>query len=101
MASGELGNALYIASECGEMEIVQLLLSEGAHFNAQGGFYGSALEAARAIRHSQIVQILLDHGAGVNNTQGGTLASLNDDRITPRKRSGSINVREKAKLPRI
>jgi ankyrin repeat protein len=53
------------------MAIVQLLLSEGANFNAQGGHYGSALEAARAKKHPQIVQILLDHGAVVDNAQGG------------------------------
>ncbi|SPJ83699.1 related to ankyrin repeat [Fusarium torulosum] len=101
MASGELGNALYVASEFGCTEAVRLLLSEGANVNAQGGSYGSALEAARSRGQSQIVQILLDHGAGVDNTKGGTLASLNYDRMTPRERSGSINIREKAKSRRI
>jgi ankyrin repeat protein len=80
---GNLGSALQHASAEGHLEVVRLLIENGADANAQGGIFGSALVAARMMKESKIVQILLDHGAGVDNTQGGTLASLNDGRMTP------------------
>jgi ankyrin repeat protein len=49
---------------------VQLLLDQGADFNAQGGHYDNALQTAATEGRQAIVQLLLDQGAEVN-AQGG------------------------------
>ena len=73
---GEYGNALQNAARRCQVEVVQLLLDEGADINAQGGRYGNALQAAMAATYAlrdyyvEVVQLLLDKGADVN-AQGG------------------------------
>lgn len=45
------------------MDVVQLLLNQGADVNAQGGEYGNALQAASVGVNKEVAQILLDRGA--------------------------------------
>ncbi|KAJ6559670.1 ankyrin repeat-containing domain protein [Mycena capillaripes] len=60
-----------LAAACsGNVQIVQLLLDNGANVNVQGGEYGFALQAAAWRGKAEIVQLLLDNGANVN-AQGG------------------------------
>jgi ankyrin repeat protein len=53
---------LPFAAENGQLEMVQLLLDQGAEVNAQGGEHGNALYAASAGGHEQVVKVLLDAG---------------------------------------
>lgn len=71
----DYGNALQVASYRGNLDIVQLLLDNGADVNAQGGDYGNALEAASKQGHLNIVRLLLDNEADVN-AQGGTTCPI-------------------------
>ncbi|GKU12080.1 unnamed protein product, partial [Fusarium langsethiae] len=61
---------LYYACLAGLAGAARDLTTEGADFNAQGGYYGNALQAASSEGHLEIVQILVDKGADVN-AQGG------------------------------
>ncbi|PQE33805.1 ankyrin repeat protein [Rutstroemia sp. NJR-2017a WRK4] len=63
---GVYGNALYAASEFGNIDTVKVLLDNGANVNAQGGIQGNALNAAILARRMHIIQLLLDKGADVN-----------------------------------
>jgi hypothetical protein len=65
-----LGGDLQAASAQGQIEVVKLLLRNGADVNAQGGDYPNALQAASAAGHDNIVRILLDNDADVN-IEGG------------------------------
>ena len=56
-------NALQAASAHGHLEVVRLLLSEGAEVNMRGGRYLSALAAAVHSGQLGIVRLLLDAGA--------------------------------------
>ncbi|KAE9385090.1 hypothetical protein BT96DRAFT_773109, partial [Gymnopus androsaceus JB14] len=56
-------NALQAAALIGNEAIVQLLLSNGADVNAQGGLFGNALQAAAYKGLEAVVQLLLRHGA--------------------------------------
>ncbi|EXK77499.1 hypothetical protein FOQG_17796 [Fusarium oxysporum f. sp. raphani 54005] len=109
---GEYGNTLQAASHNGNLEVVQLLLDNGADVNAQGGRHGNALQAASLNSHTEVVQLLVDKGADVNvqtlqaASHGGNpeivqLLNLNGAKIMSRKRSSSINSRERTKLPRL
>ncbi|KAH7201287.1 hypothetical protein DER44DRAFT_783756 [Fusarium oxysporum] len=64
---------------------MQLLLDKGADANAQGGQYGNALQAASSNGKLDAVQLL----------------NLNGAKMMPRKRSGSTNIRERSKFPRL
>ena len=69
---GMFGNALQAASSFIHRSVVQLLLSQGANVNMQGGKYGTALVAACAGEDlkkdldTDLVLLLLDSGADVN-----------------------------------
>ncbi|EXL39664.1 hypothetical protein FOCG_17751 [Fusarium oxysporum f. sp. radicis-lycopersici 26381] len=91
---------------------MQLLLVQGVDVNAQGGEYGNALQAASFEGYLEVVQLLLDEGADVNAqtlqaaSRGDTpeivqLLNLNGAKMMSRKRSGSTNIRERTKLPRL
>jgi ankyrin repeat protein len=61
---------LYWAAELGYTEVLQVLISKGADFNARGGLYGNALQAASREGHEKVVQLLLDNGADINVQNG-------------------------------
>lgn len=66
-APGKYRNALQCASAEGHGGIVQLLLAEGADFNALGGDeYITALQQASDNGHQGVVQLLLANGATIN-----------------------------------
>ncbi|KAJ7278167.1 hypothetical protein C8J57DRAFT_1576462 [Mycena rebaudengoi] len=62
------------AARSGSLGMVQLLISQGANMNAEGGRYGNALQAASKGGHEAVTQLLLDQGANVN-AQGGSLGN--------------------------
>ena len=84
-----IANPLYYASLNGVIELMQLLLEEGADVNAQGGFYGNALQAASSQNDEIVIRLLLNKGADVN-AQGGhygnalQAASFHDNETTLR-----------------
>lgn len=58
---------IHCAARSWALEIVEFLLSSGAHINIQGGFYGSVLEAVVERRGDRVMlQLLLDRGADPN-----------------------------------
>lgn len=57
--------ALRMACESGDLEIVQLLLSEGAKQNSENGFW-TALMSASEKGNAEIVKLLLANGAEIN-----------------------------------
>lgn len=79
LQAGVFGNALQVASSCGRIGMMQLLLDHGAEVNAQGGYYGTALNAACSIPPNTdvipAVRLLLEHGADVN-IGGGKFGSV-------------------------
>ncbi|KAF2186078.1 hypothetical protein K469DRAFT_574043, partial [Zopfia rhizophila CBS 207.26] len=61
---GYYGTALKAASDGGHEKVVEMLLSNGADVNAQGGSYeGTALQAASTRGHEKVVELLLSNGA--------------------------------------
>jgi ankyrin repeat protein len=62
---GVYGNALYAASEFGNIDTAKVLLDNGANVNAQGGLRGNALNAAIFTGHMHIIRLLLDKGADI------------------------------------
>ncbi|KAJ7266802.1 hypothetical protein C8J57DRAFT_1718035 [Mycena rebaudengoi] len=62
------------AARSGSLGMVQLLISQGANMNAEGGRYGNALQAASMGGHEAVTQLLLDQGANVN-AQGGSFGN--------------------------
>ncbi|KAF8888394.1 ankyrin repeat-containing domain protein, partial [Gymnopilus junonius] len=66
----KMASALYYASLAGIKPTVELLLTNKAEVNAQGGWWGNALQAASAECHRDIVELLLVNKADVN-AQGG------------------------------
>ena len=72
-AAGEedpLPPPLYIASLCGLLPVVDMLLESGADVNETAGECGNALEAASRGGHENIVQRLLEAGAVLNGLGG-------------------------------
>lgn len=57
---------LYCMSDLDVSGVVQLLLDNGADFNAEGGIFHYALSAASYGGHKKVVQLLLTKGANVN-----------------------------------
>ncbi|KAJ7250216.1 hypothetical protein C8J57DRAFT_1667758 [Mycena rebaudengoi] len=57
-------------AQSGNLGMVQLLITQGANVNAQGGIYGNPLLTASFHGHEAVVQLLLDRGADVNAVGG-------------------------------
>ncbi|KAK4171219.1 hypothetical protein QBC36DRAFT_100935 [Triangularia setosa] len=57
---------LQVASSCGKIDIVRMLLSKNANVNAHGMRHCTALRAACRYGHADIVQLLLRHGAVID-----------------------------------
>lgn len=60
------GFALLYASGNGHLEIVKLLIEDGANVNLQNGFDSTALHAAASRGYDEIVLLLLEKGANVS-----------------------------------
>ncbi|KAJ7278147.1 ankyrin repeat domain-containing protein [Mycena rebaudengoi] len=58
------------AAELGNLGMVELLISQGANVNAEGGRYGNALQAASLKGDEAVVQLLFNGGADVNAVGG-------------------------------
>ena len=58
------------AANMSNLEVIRLLLDQGADVNIQGGWYGNALQAAVFRGKVDVSQLLLDKGANVH-AQGG------------------------------
>ncbi|KAG8752573.1 hypothetical protein FRC14_006936 [Serendipita sp. 396] len=65
---GEPGRttALHVASDKGNLSIIQLLVERGADVNAPGGAVGTPLKAAIQSQNQAVFQLLLDSGADIN-----------------------------------
>ncbi|KAF5342987.1 hypothetical protein D9758_013664 [Tetrapyrgos nigripes] len=61
---------LYYASMTDLLNMILILVEEGANVNAQGGEYGNALQAASYQGSKEIVKLLVEKGADIN-AQGG------------------------------
>lgn len=68
--------ALTGAAQRGHLEVVQILLEQGADFNALDKHGLAALTHAAFFGHTEIVQILLDRGADVNAMDDKGLSAL-------------------------
>ncbi|KAJ7238153.1 hypothetical protein C8J57DRAFT_1566206 [Mycena rebaudengoi] len=62
----EKGDCLVASSYYGYLDMVCLLIENGADVNAQSGEYGNALQAATANGHESVVCLLIEKGADVN-----------------------------------
>ncbi|KAJ6564609.1 ankyrin repeat-containing domain protein [Mycena capillaripes] len=64
--------AITVASYYGHLQMVRLLVENGAdvNANAEGGPYGSALQAAVYLGNTNMVQLLLKKGADANRPHG-------------------------------
>ncbi|KAE9385780.1 ankyrin, partial [Gymnopus androsaceus JB14] len=54
---------LMIAAEIGHLDVVSVLIEEGANVNAQSEDGSTALRQASQEGHLEIVKLLLNHGA--------------------------------------
>ncbi|KAF5333916.1 hypothetical protein D9758_017463 [Tetrapyrgos nigripes] len=61
---------LYYASMANLLNVIVILVEEGANVNAQGGEWGNALQAALHWGRSEVARLLLEKGADIN-AQGG------------------------------
>ncbi|KAM0258592.1 hypothetical protein ACHAQJ_003763 [Trichoderma viride] len=74
----EYGSALQAAASAGRLEVVKLLLDNGADIDAQYGKHGSALHAAAAKDYIDVVKFLVGRGADIrarSSEAGSVLAS--------------------------
>ncbi|VUC36794.1 unnamed protein product [Clonostachys rosea] len=69
-------NAQYEHRSQHHVEVVQLLLDNGAHIHTEGGHFGNALQAAVVSGNESIVEKLMDAGADVNAAGGEFGTSL-------------------------
>ena len=69
-SKGVDNSALTAASRFGHVNVIRLLIDQGADINAQGGYWGSVLQLAAYKGSKSIVQLLLNRGADVK-AQGG------------------------------
>lgn len=76
--SGDGFTALHIASYFGNLEVVELLLENGADVNktAMNGSELSALQSAVSRGHKNVVSILLEYGANPNSKMVGGFTPL-------------------------
>jgi ankyrin repeat protein len=77
----ENDDALRLASQEGHLEMVRLLLEKGVNVNAK---YGHALRAASAAGHLEIVKLLIENGAKVNAKE--------DEALREASRSGHFKI---------
>ena len=63
---GEYGTALGAAAYWGRVNVISLLLDQGADINVVGGSYGTALGAAVFRERVNAISLLLNQGADVN-----------------------------------
>ena len=66
----DFGDALRVAAEVGDRDIVTLLLDKGARVDSAPGNGGTALRAAVKAGHQEIVQLLLEKGANPDRGPG-------------------------------
>jgi uncharacterized protein len=66
IAGDVLSDALYAAARNGHAEVVEVLLSRGAHVDAKGVFGGTALHWAALHGHAETVQLLVSRGANLD-----------------------------------
>lgn len=59
--------ALQAAARRTSVELVQLLLNQGAKINTHGGYHGSALLGAAQYGNTEIVILLINAGADLND----------------------------------
>lgn len=73
---GVYGTSLQLGSWRGDLDLVKIMLSQGAHVNASGqGWYGHCLQAAAIRVEETTARFLIAHGADVN-MRGGRFGSV-------------------------
>lgn len=74
----EDGDALQVAVQQRDLDMVRIFLERGVDVNAQRGIWGSALQAAAQQDGLEMLELLIDHGADINgpsNAAGCVLSS--------------------------
>ncbi|KAK7013822.1 ANK-REP-region domain-containing protein [Favolaschia claudopus] len=61
---------IIVASYYGHLQMIELLIGNGAHVSVQGKPFGSALQAAVYAENIETVKLLLDYGANTNELSG-------------------------------
>ena len=61
-------HAICVAAESGHIEVVQVLIDNGAEINAVGSFQDGALEGATFCGHTDVVELLLRHDARITRS---------------------------------
>ncbi|MDR0328492.1 MAG: ankyrin repeat domain-containing protein [Planctomycetaceae bacterium] len=59
-----MNTPLHIAIQNGNMDIINILLSDGCDLSARNADGQTPLDLATAMNNEQIVRLLLEHGAG-------------------------------------
>ncbi|KAL9112035.1 MAG: hypothetical protein Q9227_003655 [Pyrenula ochraceoflavens] len=67
---GGHGTAMQAAALAGHIDVIRLLLNNGADVNGLPGHFGTALQAASGCGNLEMVKLLLDHNASVNTSSG-------------------------------
>jgi ankyrin repeat protein len=61
---------LHLASQCGQFEVVRLLIKHGANVNASDGSHSTPLHLASSSGSPDTVRVLIEYGANVNSLDG-------------------------------